>query len=387
MNFISTISVIGVTIGVAALILVLSVYNGFSELVTTLLMEFDPHLRIEAIKRTGTNSYTPILQRLYKMDSTLSCAPYVSGKALLVAKNVNKVVTITGMDTQMMPSVSGVQGKIILGNGELHEHGFGIIIGFVLADRLGVVVGDTLAVLSPVGAEIAALQLGLPHIRKFHVIGIYESNNKDYDSFFAFTDLSSAQTLFSTKELIDGYDIRFKNPYQAEDFKDELFQEFGDTFRVMTWFDLHRELYTVMQIERWGAYIILCMIIVVASFNLLGSLTMTVIQKQRDIGILKAMGVSNQRIAKIFRLQGLFVGIVGTFLGYCIGYLLIFLQQRYHLFPLDPTVYIIPAIPVKAKIFDFIVVGTAAIGFCSIASIIPSKRAASVLPARALRWE
>lgn len=386
-NVISTISIIGVTIGVAALILVLSVYNGFSELVTTLLMDFDPHLRIEAVERSTPESYAPILKKVESIEPRASFAPYVSGKVLLVARGINKVVTIKGIEASALSSVSGVTKKIVLGSGELHDHPFGILIGLVLADRLGVVVGDTLAVVSPAGAEIAALQLGIPLIRKFRVIGIYESNNKDYDSFYAFTDLKSGQALFATGNCIDGYDIRFNNATTADAMKKNLQKEYGEKFHVLTWFDLHRELYTVMQVERWGAYIILCLIIAVASFNLLGSLTMTVIQKQRDIGILKAMGATDRSIAKVFLSQGLYVGILGTMFGFGIGYLLIYLQQRYHLFPLDPTVYIIPAIPVKAQLLDFIVVGSAAIGLCILAARIPAKRAAQLLPARALRWE
>lgn len=386
-NFISTISIVGVTIGVAALLLVLSVYNGFSELVTTILMEFDPHVRIESKERSDTTAYLSILQKVKEEEPSAVFAPFVSGKALLVAKNVNRVVQIHGLPGDQLGLVSGVPSKIVLGASVLSPHSYGMIVGMVLADRLGIVVGDTIAVLSPTGAEMAALQMGIPLIRKFHIVGIYESNNKDYDSYYAFVDIESAHALFGTGGKIDGYELRLRDAHNAAGLKEKLLEEGNDSFRILTWFDLHRELYTVMELERWGAYLVLCMIIAVASFNLLGSLTLTVLQKQRDIGILKAMGANDEEIKKIFLLQGLFVGIIGTLLGYGIGYTLIYLQQRYHLFPLDPTVYIISALPVKMQWMDFVVVGLAAIGLCTLAARIPAKRAAQMLPARALRWE
>ncbi len=386
-NVISIISVIGVTIGVAALILVLSVYNGFADLVTTILMDFDPHLRIEATQKTDSVQYTSLLNYIKSKDNNALYAPFVSGKALIVARNVTRVVNIRAVDGSRLGNVSRVTNKVVLGSPDLLPNSYNIIIGMVLADRLGVVVGDTIAVLSPANAEIVTLQLGLPLIRKFKVTGIYESNNKDYDSYFAFIDLQSGQTLFGTKNTIDGYDIRFTNYRIAEEIKQHIQKNYAGLFRSLSWYDLHRELYLVMELERWGAYIVLCLIIAVASFNLLGSLTMTVIQKRRDIGILKAMGATDKSIRKIYLLQGVFVGVIGTTLGFALGYLLIYLQQHYHLFPLDPTVYIIPAIPVKAEVFDFITVGIASIGLCSLAAIIPAKRAAQLEPARAVRWE
>ena len=169
--------------------------------------------------------------------------------------------------------------------------------------------------------------------------------------------------------------------------KGRLEKQFGKEFRILTWYDLHKELYTVMQVERWSAYLILCLIIAVASFNLLGSLTMAVIEKRRDIGILKTMGLTNRLVSRIFLLQGLVVGIVGSVLGTGIGLGVVELQKRYHLFPLDPTVYIISAIPVQVRGSDLLFVTFAAIALCLLASRYPAKRAAELVPVEAIRWE
>ena len=387
-NVISFISIIGVTIGVAALIIVLSVFNGFGSLVSSILISFDPHLRIESVKRAEAQAYDPIVQYLRSRDNVTGCAAFVTGKALLVSKGLTRVINIRGVDPEGIGKVSGLRDKIVLGSANLKdENRNGIVLGMALADRLGSVVGDTISVVSPSGVEVALLQLGQPLIRRFRIVGIYETNNKDYDSYYAYLGIEAGQALFGLKKEIDGYEVRLTDVRQANSVRDALQKEFGARFRYLSWFDLHRELYTVMQVERWAAYLILCLIIAVASFNLLGSLTMSVIEKRRDIGILKTMGITNKAVSRIFLYQGLAVGVVGTLLGTVLGLAVVYLQERYHLFPLDPTVYIIPAIPVEVRWFDLVTVSFAAIVLCLLASRSPAKRAAQLIPVEAIRWE
>jgi lipoprotein-releasing system permease protein len=292
------------------------------------------------------------------------------------------------VDPATVESVSGLREKIVLGEPLLDSNGApGIILGMTLADRLGAVVGDTLAIVSPASALPAIAQLGMPLIRRFVVQAMYESNNKDYDSFYAFVTLASAKDLFRTGDKIDGIDVRLASITQSGRLKNQLEDRFGSSIRVLTWYDLHRELYTVMQIERWAAYVILSLIIAVASFNLLGSLTMTVIEKTRDVGILKAMGASPRSVARIFLGQGILVGVTGTVLGTGLGLLVVWLQDVYHLFPLDSTVYIISALPVEVRWTDIVVVAVAAIGLSALAARSPARRAARLIPVEAIRWE
>ncbi len=387
-TIISTISIIGVTIGVAALVVVLSVFNGFSGLVSSILINFDPHLRIESVQVADSTAYRPITEYLAKEQHVQGFSPFIDGKVLVVSRNVNRVVNIIGLESDKIHRVSGLAEKIVLGSIELPENQRNrIILGMVLADRLGVVVGDTISVVSPSGAELATVQLGLPLIRRFCVAGIYESNNKDYDGYYAFTNIAGAESLFGDAGRIDGIDVRFDNVDRTEKFQKSLRETFGDSFRYLSWYDLHRELYTVMRIERWGAYIVLCLIIAVASFNLLGSLTMTVIEKKRDIGILKAIGATNKSVKKIFTLQGFYVGIIGTLVGSALGLLIVYLQERYHLVPLDTSVYIISAIPVETHATDLLLIAFAALGLCLLAARSPARRASNLDPVEAIRWE
>lgn len=387
-NVISLISIIGVTIGVAALIVVLSVFNGFGSLVTSLLVSFDPHLRIESIKRIDMSAYAPLVKYLKDQDKVAGFAPFVNGKALVVSRGVTRVINVRGVDPEGIGKVSGLKDKIVLGSAKLKdEDSNGIVLGMALADRLGTIIGDTISVVSPSGVEVALLQMGQPLIRRFRVTGIYETNNKDYDSYYAYVSLESGQTLFGVNKQIDGIEVRFVDLSYSDSFKAKLQKQFGNDFRILTWFDLHKELYTVMQVERWSAYLILCLIIAVASFNLLGSLTLAVIEKRRDIGILKAMGITNKLVGQIFLLQGLVVGVAGALLGTALGLGVVYLQKHYHLFPLDPTVYIISAIPVEVRWFDLVVVMVAAVALCLLASRYPAKRASQLIPVEAIRWE
>jgi lipoprotein-releasing system permease protein len=199
--------------------------------------------------------------------------------------------------------------------------------------------------------------------------------------------MDAGSALFGSGNEIQGVEIRAHDIERTDALEQRLSTNFGSSYRILTWYDLHRELYSVMEIERWMAYVILSMIIGVASFNLLGSLTMSVIEKTRDIGILKTMGATSEMILRIFMHQGLLVGILGSLFGVLLGVFVVYLQQEFHLIPLDPSVYIIPAIPVELHGLDLLIITLTGIGLCSIAAYYPAKRAASLIPVEAIRWE
>lgn len=386
-SIISLISLIGVTIGVSALIIVLSIFNGFNGLVTKILVEFDPHIRIEKKLNLSEDDLPQIEKAISDIKQIKGYASFVISKAMLISDRNNRVLYIKGIEPDKANIVSGLPDKIVLGSFDLSENENlpKIILGLTIADRVNALIGDTITLISPSFSTMFGLIQ--PKVKKFIVSGIFESNNKDYDGYYAFISLKSAQELFELDGKINGVEIRLYDIGQSENVKKIIQSRLGENFQVKTWYDLHRDLYSVMQIERWAAYVILSLIIFVATFNILGSLTMSVIEKVRDIGILKAMGAKDSDIIKIFMFEGIIIGIIGTVIGSLIGFTVCYIQIKYHIFPLDPTVYIVPSLPVEMKVTDFIAVGLAAILLCSIASFYPAKRAASILPSEAVRWE
>ena len=384
---ISMISIIGVTIGVAALIVVLSVFNGFNSLVTEILVGFDPHVRIQKTKTTTADDIQVLNKFLTEQQMIIGKSSFVSGKGMIISKKTTKVVYIRGLESDMIGSVSGVKDKLVIGNCDFTNAAANeIVLGFNLADKMSVGIDDSIYIVTATGAHDAVVNFIPPELHTFRVIGIYESNNKDYDGLYSFSRVDIAQKIFKMP-FVQGYDVRLNSIAHSERLRDEIIRTFGQKFTVQTWFDLHKDLYSVMQVERWTAFIILTLIIGVASFNLMGSLTMTVIEKTRDIGILKAMGARDKDILSIFRFEGLIVGVVGSLLGLILGYIVCQLQINFHLFALDPNVYIIPAIPIDMRLTDFVIIPLATLTLCFGAAYFPSKRAANLLPSEAVRWE
>ncbi|MHB8931598.1 MAG: FtsX-like permease family protein [Melioribacteraceae bacterium] len=388
-TIISLLSTLGITIGVAALIIVLSVFNGFGSLVTSIMVSFDPHIRISVKDERGFSQINSLQNILSKTENVSSYSPFVEGKAILLNKRSYEIVNLKGIEDKTNDESWGVASKIISGKFDIKEGNYDkIILGIPLALRLSSRIGDTITVTSAYNIEKTITSLSIPQTRKFIVAGIFESNNRDYDVSYVFTSVSSAQRLFGLRGKITGYELRLNNFRQAESVKENLSKNIDtNLFSVNTWYDLHKQLYNVMQIERWAAYILLCLIIAVATFNIFASLTMTVIEKKKDIGVLRAMGVSKNSILRIFMFEGILVGAIGTFIGIVLGLLVCYLQIEYNFYPLDSTKYIINALPVEIRWTDILAIGGMAMFLAVTASLYPAKRAAKTIIIEAIKYE
>ena len=391
-NFITIISVIsiaGITIGVAALIVVLSVFNGFGSLVTDYLMNLDPNVRVTAISDEGEKNIKSIEDILENQKEIKAFSPFVEGKVLAYNKGITQVVNLKGIEEDAVHSVYKLDESTIYGNDQFfNPRSPKVLIGLQLADRLMTLTDDSLTLISPTNIEQSLVQLSLPLSRKVTVTGIFSSKNNEYDEGYIFCDLKVAQYLFGYKNNFQGYDIKLNDISYSDNIKSYLQSRLNlKDYSVNTWYDFHQELYSVMQVERWTAYIILSLIIAVATFNILGSLSMSVIEKRRDIGILRSMGATEKSILKIFMFEGLLIGILGTLLGVILGYLVCYIQIHYNIYPLDPTQYKINSLPIEIKISDFFFISGASMLLSFLASLYPSKKAAKVNPINAIKWE
>jgi lipoprotein-releasing system permease protein len=388
-TIITFISIVGVTVGVAALIAVLSVFNGFNKYQLDILTGFDPHIRIESDSGGTITEYNSVIEKVKSVTQIKAIAPFTINKGVISSEKNNVVVFVKGVDEKKIGELSDVKEKTTIGDFEFldsDDYG-GIVLGGSLAAKLEARVLDTLTVMSPVGMEQALTQIVTPKTLKFVVRGIYDSNNRDYDKLYSFISLAKSQSLYDLGSSANGLELRLDDIDNSEDVKTQLSGVLGSGMRVNSWYDLHEDLYSVMQVERWTAFIILSLIIAVASFSIIGSLTMTVMEKRRDIGILKAMGTPNSSIVKIFMIEGLLIGIYGTFFGSILGLLVCLLQIRYKLFPLDTMVYSIDALPIDIRYTDYIYVSICAMLLAFLASLYPALRAARQEPIKAIRWE
>ncbi len=391
-SIISLISLLGVIVGTAALIIVISVFNGFQGIVTRILVDFDPTIRVTAESGQYLSNPQKVMAEVASLREVRSATMFLGGKAMIVSGGVNRAINIVGIVPKGNERISSLSKAIVLGKFLDPDNDHQIVIGLSLADALDAVVGDSIAVISPAGIERSLTQFYQPKVEHFVVGGIYQSNNKDYDGYYAFVNLPAAQYLFASPdstvspEMVNGVDAKLYDIGKSNDVKSKLEKMLpGD--RVETWYDLHKDLYQMMTIERIVAYIVLSLIVVIAAFNILGSLTMTVIEKRREIGVLKAMGATQSGIMKIYLLEGFLVGLFGSILGLLLGYGVGEAQIKFQFFKLDTSVYIIPALPVSMHVSDFIVVGLIAMVICSLAALYPAKRASKIDPAEAVRWE
>ena len=410
-SVISGISVAGVAVGVAALVVVLSVLNGFYDVVRDLLVSYDPHVRVEAVGGGGIADADTLAALARREPGVVSATPFVEGKALLATDDggtLNQVVTVRGvapssLDAEVERSIR--QGAFSLGR---RDGTVGIVMGAALAGRTGVrpadpgveleggpaagaVPGSRVSLLSAEALEraIALYPFGLPDQRTFEVRGTF-SLEPTYDESHVFVGLEEAQRLFQTPGRVSGLDIRLADLDDAAAVQRSLEARlevlFPGRFAVTTWSDLQGSLYSVMRLEKWAASAILALIIVVAAFNIVGALTMIVIEKQRDLGALQAMGASRADVRRIFLLEGLLVGGVGAGIGLAVGLAVALVQKAFGVVKLaEAGSFVIDAYPVAIRPFDVGLVVVVAVGLCALAAVYPAARAASVDPARAVQ--
>lgn len=384
-NIISLLATLGIMFGVAALIVVMSVFNGFNGLVTGILQDFDPHLKVERIPRTEGKSAPDVRAEITRLDGLRGVAPFVQRKAMLMAGGSNSFVWVKGVDPDSVQRVSRVAEKVIVGDFTLTQRN-GIVLGITLADRMRVLVGDTVVLYSPAGMENLLTQYVTPTVLRCPVAGIFDARNKIYDGSYAFLSLDDARRLFRMDAEVTGYELRLDDADDSDAAQARLRAAIGPGWNVLTWFDLHRDLYSVMAIERWSAFILLGIIIAVAVFNILASLTMLVLEKKRDIGILRTMGMPARRVQRIFLLEGVWIATIGVAAGLLFGVGLTWAQATFGLVKLNDA-FIIPAIPVELRFADIALIVLGTFGLCLLAAWYPALRAKGVQIIDAVRWE
>jgi len=374
-SIISLISVLGVAVGVCALIVVIGVMTGFDNELRDSIIGANSHLVVE--QEGGIDDAAALMKKIEAQPHVVSAAPFLDGQAFIKAKDTMQGVSVRGIISDKEIGVSKIGSYIKTGSIRAIDDG-GMLIGTELAQRFGLRLGDTVSVISPMDARE----------KDFRVAGIFSSGYYEYDSGLVFVDLNGAQDLFGFGDKAGGVGIKIDNEYLAPEVRMKLQKELGFPFYVKTWIDLNRNLFSALKLEKLAMFWILALIVTVACFNIAATLIMVVMEKTKDIGILKAIGATNNSIMAIFTLQGFIIGVIGTTLGtaggLCFGYLL----EKYQFIKLPRDIYYwIEKFPVDIQPADVCAIVFAALSISLLACVYPAWQASRLNPVDALRYE
>jgi lipoprotein-releasing system permease protein len=381
------ISIGGVAVGVMALLVVLSVMSGFHEDLQKKILGVKAHVIVLDYKGTMSR-YHEVIKKLEGEEDILSSAPFILGQVMVSSGRKAHGVFLKGIEPEMEAKTTEIFRYIK--DGKLEDlkpkDGIpGIILGKELARSLGVFPGDTITIVSPFG-EIGPLGV-LPKIKPFRVAAIFEVGMFEYDSNLVLTGIKPAQEFFGMGDEVTGIELKVKNIYKASDVRERLQKNLGFPLYARDWMQMHRSLFSALKLEKFAMFVILVLIVLVASFNIISTLIMNVIEKSKEIAILKAIGATNRAIMTIFMLQGLVIGLFGTLIGVTGGYLLNYVLDTYQIIKLPADVYYLSHLPVKMKFIDFIAVSLSAVIISFLATLYPAWQAARLNPVEPLRYE
>jgi len=384
------ISILGITVGVAALIATLAVMTGFREELQDKILGANAHIVIDDRTNEEFENVGPTIETVIKVPRVVAATPFIFKQVLLSSNYGVFGVILRGIDPEGEARVTKIGKNIVQGTLEnlADSSSPGIIIGVELASRLESFLGDTIAVISPVGMEgkggIGAIGM-TPKIRKFKIVGIFDSGMYEYDSSLAYITIPEAQKFFNMEGKVSGIEVKVSDTSAAPEIAQEIEGKLGFPYHARDWLKMNKSLFSALKLEKIVMFIILALIILVASFNIVSTLTMTVLEKGREIAILKAMGATRKSIMRIFMLEGVLIGGIGVALGLPLGLSVCSVLVQFYKLPTD--VYYISHLPVKVLPFDIILVSVSALLIGFLATLYPSYQAAKLDPAEALRYE
>jgi lipoprotein-releasing system permease protein len=396
---ITVISVIGVTAGVASLVIALSINAGFQKDLQDQLLGSQSHINLVRVQNDGIEDWRALMARLAKEPHVTGVAPAMYGQVMASRAARASGALVKGVIPKYENRVSELLKSIKLGSAaalepcaetdEACRSGNSIppiVLGKDLAETIGATVGSTIMIISPQG-ELSPIGM-MPKYQQFKVTGIFRSGFYNYDSAWAFVRLSDAQRLFSLPDtVISVIEFKIDDLYKAEEVGNTLEKAAGPGFVAKNWMDENRALFRALRLERVVTFLTIGLIVFVAALNILISLIMMVMEKTKDVAVLISMGAKRRQIRGIFMFQGVLIGVIGTVAGLILGYGVAIAGAKYHFVALSAEVYSIDYLPFAPRLIDGLLIAAVALLISFVATLYPSWSAARVLPAEALRYE
>lgn len=384
-SFITLIAIVGVTLGVAALIITLSVLNGFERTIKENIVSFTAHMQLFAFQNQLLPNSDQTIQKIRgKYPEIIEMAPYLSREGMIRSEASTDGVLIKGVDPKN--DISAAKERLVEGRYDLEEHDRGvqgIVIGRRLAQKLEVSIGDRVLLLSLGGS---ALSLSQTRVIQFEVRGFYETGMADYDEIYVYLNIKNAQRLFGVGPLVSGFDIMVSDMSKLPSLAGEVPEYLGYPYYARTTEQMNRNLLTWVELQKKPIPIIIGLIIIVATVNIIGTLLMMVMEKAKEIGILRTLGADIRKLKNIFLIQGMFIGAIGTILGNIIAFILCWVELRYKFFSLPSGIYYMTHVPIELNVSVFLIVSAVALLMCFLSSYLPSRFAGKLDPIALIRF-
>jgi lipoprotein-releasing system permease protein len=387
-SVITVVSVLGVMLGVMALVVVLSVMNGFRADLMSKILGVNAHVLVMSYKG-AFNDYTATAERIGEVAGVLGATPFIYSQVMIKSGGNTSGAVLRGLDPESAGNVVAIQDMIKRGTlASLEETSDGlpgIIVGSQLAKLIGTFPGGTVKVVSPEG-KLTPMGRA-PNTREFRVVALFDSGMYEYDATMAYISLKEAQRFLGLGERVTGLEVKIKDVYKSDQIAQKLQTELGYPFYTKDWKMMNRSLFSALKLEKVTMFVILTMIVMVGALNIISTLVMVVMEKTREVAILRAMGASAKSIMSVFVIQGLLVGILGTLGGMLSGLGICHLLAKYQFIKLPADVYYISTLPVRVQMGDVWFVSLAAIVICFLATLYPARYASRLNPVESLRYE
>jgi lipoprotein-releasing system permease protein len=402
LSFISLIAIGGVVVGVSALIIVMGVMNGLQNDLREKILVGSPDIRVLNLGADlRIDDWRSVLAKTRKHPGVVAAAPFVLTQALVNGgSNYNEAAQVVGIEpegrgvaevTTIRQHAAGVEGgagdfRFASSDGQRR----GVVVGSMLAQRLNVIPGDKIRLVAPPpGGDVSRVFSGtyVPRIMELEVTGIFQTGMFEYDNSYVYMALPVAQEVAGLDSAVTGIEARVGDRWRANEIGKSLAQSLGFPYRTIDWQEQNKSLFQALKLEKFGMGVILLLIVLVAAFNIVSTLTMVVTDKTREIGILKAMGMTAASIRRVFLVQGLVIGFVGTMSGLALGLGLSVALEKYRLIKLDPSVYFIDHLPVSLAALDVLGIVLASVAIAGLATLYPAVQAARLFPIEAIRHE